>query len=294
MRKFVFYATLLLTLGFCFAVGHGLADTLKLRNGQTVEGKFLGGTDAKIDFLADGRVESHDVADIESLTFVGKPFENSSESVPTSHAANAFRTGPANAGSSNSSSVSGAGSSETLPAGTMLVVRMIDNVDSKVNKVGDTFHASLEQPLVVGNTVVAPKGVDIYGRLIQAQEAGHFEGKSELRLSLTGIKIGNQVVPIVTGGYDVAGKSRGEDSAKKIGGGAGLGALIGAVAGHAKGAVIGAGVGAGAGTMAQVLTHGQEVHVPSETVLNFTLEQPVTITAAAAGTESPSSETASR
>jgi hypothetical protein len=293
MKKFVSYGSLLLTLAYFFAVAPGLADTLKLRNGQTVEGKFLGGTDAKIDFLAAGRVQSHDVADVESLTFAGTPFENSTESGPTSHAANALGAGPASAGGSNSSSGSAAGSSETLPAGTMLVVRMIDSVDSSVNKVGDTFHASLEQPLVVNDTVVARKGADIYGHLIQAQQAGHFEGKSELRLALTGIRIGNQVVPIVTGAYDVAGKSRGEDSAEKIGGGAGLGALIGAIAGHGKGAAIGAGVGAAAGTVVQIVTHGEEVHVPSETVLNFTLEQPVTIPAAA-GTEGLYSETRSR
>lgn len=293
MKKFFSCGSLLLTLAFFVAVASGLADTLKLRNGQTVEGKFLGGTDARIDFLAAGRVQSHDIADVESLTFVGKPFDNSTESSPASHAANAFGAAPASAGGSNSSSGSGAGSSETLPAGTMLVVRMIDSVDSSVNKVGDTFTASLEQPLVVDNTVVARKGADIYGHLIQAQQAGHFEGKSELRLALTGIKIGNQVVPIATGAYDVAGKSRGENSAEKIGGGAGLGALIGAIAGHGKGAAIGAGVGAAAGTTAQVLTHGQEVRVPSETVLNFTLEQPVTIPAAA-GAEGLNSETRSQ
>ena len=100
-------------------------------------------------------------------------------------------------------------------------------------------------------------------------------------------------VPIVTGAHDVSGKSRGKNTAEKVGGGAALGALIGAIAGHGKGAAIGAGVGAAAGTTVQVITHGEEVHVPSETDLNFTLEQPVTIPAAA-GTEGLNSESPSR
>jgi hypothetical protein len=154
---------------------------------------------------------------------------------------------------------------------------MIDSVDSRTNKVGDTFQASLEEPLVAEGRVLAPKGADVYGRLNEVKEAGRVEGQSELRLELTGVQINQQVVPIVTGNYDVAGKSRGKNSAEKIGGGAVLGALIGAIAGGGKGAAIGAGVGAGAGTAAQVLTHGQQVHVPSEAVLDFTLKQPVSV-----------------
>ncbi len=156
---------------------------------------------------------------------------------------------------------------------------MIDGIDSSVNKVGDTFNASLEAPIVVGNTVLAQKGADVYGRLVEAKQAGRVQGQSELRLELTGVKINNQVVSVVTGAYEAAGQSRGKNTAEKVGGGAVIGALIGAIAGGGKGAAIGAGVGAGAGTAVQVMTHGQQVRVPSETVLNFTLQQPVTVPA---------------
>jgi hypothetical protein len=162
-----------------------------------------------------------------------------------------------------------------VPAGTRLVVRMIDSVNSKNNRVGDTFSASLEEPLDVNGTVVAPRGTRVYGKLEEVKSAGKIKGKSELRLALTGIEINGATHSIVTGSYDVHGKSRGKNTAKKVGIGAAIGGAIGAIAGGGKGAAIGAGVGAGAGTAAQVLTHGQQVDVPSETVLDFTIEQPV-------------------
>jgi hypothetical protein len=154
---------------------------------------------------------------------------------------------------------------------------MIDSVDSEKNRVGDRFRASLEQDLTVGDTLVAPKGTDVYGRLAEAKEAGRVAGKSELRLELTDILINQQLQPIMSGDYAVAGKSRGKQSAERIGGGAALGAVIGAIAGGGKGAAIGAGVGAGAGTAVQVLTKGQQVRVPSETMLEFRIEQPFTV-----------------
>ena len=168
----------------------------------------------------------------------------------------------------------------TVPAGTRLVVRTIDPVDSDKNHVGDKFEALLEQPLNVNDTVVAPKGASVYGRLDEVKQAGHITGKSDLKLSLTGIVINGQTVPLSTSDYDLAGKSRGANTAKKVGGGAAAGAVIGAIVGGGKGAAIGAGVGAGAGTAVQVMTRGQQVHVPSETLLEFTLDQSVTVTRA--------------
>jgi hypothetical protein len=152
---------------------------------------------------------------------------------------------------------------------------MIDSVDSSTNRIGDTFHASLENALVVGDTVLAPKGADAYGKLTQAKEAGKISGSPELTLELTGIRINGSVVPLDSTDYNVAGKSRGAQSAKRIGGGAVVGAVIGGIIGGPPGAAIGATIGAGGGTAAQVLTHGDRVRVPSETVLEFTLEQDV-------------------
>lgn len=166
----------------------------------------------------------------------------------------------------------------TIPAGQSLLVRMIDGVDSSKNQVGDIFHASLETDLNVDGALIARKGTDVYGRLAQAKEAGHFSGSSELQLELTRIVIDGRDYPVVSSDYSLQGKGRGKNTAEKVGGGAILGALIGGLAGGGKGAAIGAGVGAGAGGTVQVLTRGQQVKVPSETVLEFRLEQPATVT----------------
>jgi hypothetical protein len=160
---------------------------------------------------------------------------------------------------------------------------MIDSVDSSVNQIGDTFHASLENALVVGNTVVAPQGADAYGKLTQAKDAGKISGGAELTLELTGIRIGDKIVPLDSTDYNVAGKGRGTQSAQRIGGGAVIGTIIGAIAGGGKGAAIGGVVGAGAGTAVQVSTHGQSVRVPSETLLEFRLQQDVSAPIANAG-----------
>lgn len=178
------------------------------------------------------------------------------------------------AAGSATSAQAASGNEVRVPAGTRLVVRMISSISSKTNHVGDTFTASLEEPLQVNGKVVAPKGTRVYGKLEQVKSAGKIKGQSELRLALTGIEINGASHPIVTGDYEVHGKSRGKDTAKKVGIGAAIGGVIGAIAGGGKGAAIGAGVGAGAGTAAQVLTHGQQINVPSETVLDFTIQQP--------------------
>lgn len=154
---------------------------------------------------------------------------------------------------------------------------MIDSVDSDKNNVGDKFRASLEQDFVVNGVVVATKGTDVYGRLSEAKEAGHFEGKSELKLELTDILINNRLQPIVTGEYEVSGSSRGSNTAKKVGVGAVAGTVLGAIFGGGKGAAIGAGVGAGAGAGVQLATRGEQVHVPSETLLDFRIAQPFTV-----------------
>lgn len=166
------------------------------------------------------------------------------------------------------------GKKVTVPAGTRLMIRMIDGVDSSKNKVGYKFRASLEANLTVDGKVVAPKGTTVYGRLAEAKSAGRMKGGSALTLELTDISIGNTLYPLVSSDYQVAGKGSGKKTARRTIGGAGLGALIGGIAGGGKGAAIGVAAGAGAGVMASVLTKGEQVRVPSETLLEFRLMQP--------------------
>jgi len=243
------------------------ADTLQLKDGRVVQGKFLGGTQASVQFESNGKIDLYDVNQVISITFTGAPTSSSGT-----------RTAPPNpVADPPAASASSRGSGVTVPAGTSLLVRMIDSVDSDKNHVGDRFRASLEQELAVDGVVVAPKGADVYGRLAEAKEAGHFEGKSQLKLELTDLLVNGSLQPIISGDYEVSGSSRGSNTAKKVGVGALAGTVIGALAGGGKGAAIGAGVGAGAGAAVQVMTKGEQVHVPSETLLDFRIEQPFTV-----------------
>jgi BON domain len=166
----------------------------------------------------------------------------------------------------------------TIPEGTIVTVRTIDSIDSSVNRPGQSFHASLDAPIVVGDRVVVPKGLNVNLKLVDASSAGKFKGRSELTVSLDSFTYQGRTYQVASSDVQEKGGSRGKRSAEVIGGGAVLGAIIGGLAGGGKGAAIGAGVGAGSGTAVQALTHGQQVKIPSETRLDFTLHDPVNVT----------------
>jgi BON domain len=164
-----------------------------------------------------------------------------------------------------------------VPADTTLTIRMIDSVDSSVNKAGEIFHAALEVPMVVQNEVVVSRGADVYVRLVSAESAGHLSGKSELHLELVKMDFQGRSYQLVSSTYSVAGDSRGKNTAKKVGAGAVLGAIIGGIAGGGKGAAIGATVGGGGGAIYNGVTRGKQVKIPAETKLDFQLEAPVVV-----------------
>ncbi len=165
----------------------------------------------------------------------------------------------------------------TVDQGTQLTVRLIDAIDSEKNQTGDTFHATLNTPLVVEGTEAVPAGVDVAGHLVEVKSAGKFAGQSVVRLQLDSITWGGKTYNIQTDEYKKQGSSRGKNTAEKVGGGAALGAIIGAIAGGGKGAAIGAAAGGGVGGGVQAATKAQQIKLPSETVLNFTLQAPVTV-----------------
>ena len=166
------------------------------------------------------------------------------------------------------------GNKITVPAGTRILVRTIDAIDSSKQKAGFRFSATLETNLQVDNVVVAPRGTRLYGVLASASSAGRMKGSSELTLELTDIMINGTAYPLLTSSYEVKGKGEGGNTAKKVVGGAGLGALIGGIAGGGKGAGIGALAGAGAGTAVAATKKGEQISIPSETLLEFRLQQP--------------------
>lgn len=162
----------------------------------------------------------------------------------------------------------------TIPAGTRILIRMIDSVNSREQTAGYRFTASLATNLQIGDVVVAPRGTTVYGRLASASSAGRMSGSSELTLELTDILIDGMAYPLLTSTYEIRGRGRGSDTAKKVVGGAGLGALIGGLAGGGKGAGIGALAGAAGGTIIADSTRGEQLSIPSESLLEFRLEQP--------------------
>jgi hypothetical protein len=262
-----------------FFAGIGFADTLELKDGRVLQGRYLGGTQAVLRFEVNGDVQAFPTHDIVALTFTRGSGRRAAEPpAPPPPPDNPPPNDPPNNPPQAPPRQAYNGGDFTLPAGQPIMIRMIDGVDSSKNHVGDIFHASLETDLNVNGVLVARKGSDVYGRLASAEQGGKFAGKSELQLELTRLVIDGRDYPVVSSDYNLQGKGRGGDTAKKVGGGAVLGAIIGGIAGGGKGAAIGAAAGGGAGAGVQILTKGQQVKVPSETLLEFRLQQPTTVT----------------
>ena len=239
------------------------ADILEMKDGRVVEGRYIGGSRLNVRFLVNGRRQLFRLDEIDTVIFEDE--SRGGYAAPAARVPQPIR----------SRDRAATAQTLTIPAGTRLLVRMIDGVDSRRNHVGDRFRASLETALTVNGTIVAPKGTDVYGRLTEARRAGRVRGRAELGLELTDIVIGERSYPLMTGEYGERGGSAG--TGKKVGGGVALGAVIGAIAGGGSGALKGAAIGGAAGTGVAVATKGQQVRVPSETVLEFTIQQPLSV-----------------
>jgi len=164
-----------------------------------------------------------------------------------------------------------------IDQGTQLTVRLIDPIDSEKNQTGDTFHATLDAPLMSDGEEAVPAGVELVGHLIEVKSAGKFAGQSSVVMQLDSLTSGGKTYNIQTDQYSKKGSSRGKNTAEKVGAGAAIGGIIGAIAGGGKGAAIGAAAGAGVGGGVQAASKSQQIKLPSETVLNFTLQQSVTV-----------------
>jgi len=264
--------------------GSAFADTLTLRSGRVVNGTYLGGTARQIRMDMGDRIESFDTSEVSSLQFQAPapapppaaqpaPSASSSSTTLQQREANVLRPDPAPAPAA-APSRSG---QVTLPEGTMFTVRMIDAVDSDKNQVGDTFQASLDEPVTVNGETVIPRGADVQVKLVDDKRSGKLTGKTELTLDLMSVTVDGKAIDVNTQAVTQASGSRTAKTAKVAGGTAALGAIIGALAGGGKGAAIGAVAGGGAGAAAQVITKGEKVKIPSESRLTFTLQNPVRI-----------------
>src|SRR2546427_5695872 len=166
----------------------------------------------------------------------------------------------------------------TVPAGTILLIRMNDYLSSDHSKIGDQFTAVLDQPLVVNGWVVARRGQVLVGQVKEVRQAGRIKGTSELGVELTDMTtVDGRQVPILTELWKASGgTSYGQDAAT-VGTTTGLGAVIGAAADWGRGAAIGAGAGAAAGIGAVLLTRSRPTILEPEEPLSFRLVDPVRI-----------------
>jgi hypothetical protein len=164
-----------------------------------------------------------------------------------------------------------------IDEGTQISVRLVDPIDSEKNQAGDTFHATLNAPLTSDGDEAVPAGIELTGHLVDVKSASKFAGQSMVSLQLDSLSYGGKTYNLQTDQYKKQGASRGKNTAEKVGGGALVGTIIGALAGGGKGAAIGAAAGAGVGGGVQAASKSQQIKLPSETVLNFTLQAPVTV-----------------
>jgi hypothetical protein len=165
----------------------------------------------------------------------------------------------------------------TLPEGAIVKVRTTNTLSTKVNHAGEPFAASLEEPLIVNNRVIAQKGANVQGLIADADPGGRVKGVARIAVRLTSIETAAGQAEISTNTVAHQAHATKRKDAAKIGIGSGVGAVIGALAGGGKGAAIGAGVGAGAGTGVVLATHGDAAVLPSESVLQFRLMAPLTV-----------------
>lgn len=255
----------LLCIGVLLAfAGTGFADVVTLKSGRVVEGTYLGGSPRQVRVEVGDQIQNLDVADIVRIEFGGS--QSAAPVAPPEplprRSENEFRNVPPPAPPADQAS-------GELPAGTNLVVRMIDGVDSEVNRVGQTFNASLDEPVMLNGQTVIPRGADVVVKLVDAKESGKLTGRTSLTLDLVSVKINGRMVDINTQTVSQESSSRGARTAKVAGGTAALGAIIGAIAGGGKGAAVGAAAGGATGAGVEVVTSGQRVKIPSETRLTF-------------------------
>jgi hypothetical protein len=166
----------------------------------------------------------------------------------------------------------------SVGSGTSLPVRLTEGLDSATAQQGQAIHGTLAADVIVDDMIAIPRGTPVTGQVVEARDATHFSGNSLISIGLTQIDLKGRPLPVTTAAYSQEGKGRGKNTAEKAGGGAALGAIIGAIAGGGKGAAIGAASGGGLGAGVNAVTRGQQVKIPAETLINFKLQSPVSVT----------------
>ena len=238
------------------------ADRVRLRSGKVVEGMFIGGDSKTVRVLLDsGSVSEIRLEDAVAVEFAArKPAPSPSPTpAPTPTPSPAAAPKPV-----------------TVPAGTALNVRLTQAIDVDVSQAGQTFKAIVDDPVMIGGSVVIPRGASAAVQAVQVQQSGTMKGSDKISLKINSIGFGGRVYQVVTGYVEAKGKGEGKRTARKVGGGAGLGAIVGGIAGGGEGAAIGAAIG---GVTGAAISSGGEEHLKlaAETRLQFQLTAAVNI-----------------
>ncbi len=159
----------------------------------------------------------------------------------------------------------------SVPAGTTVSVRTLDAIHSRQAEVGQSYRCTVESPVSVSGTQIVARGADCILRIVETKDAGQLTGKSELKLELAQIRVDKELIDVSSEPATLESAGKGKSTAAKTGIGAAAGAGLGSLFGGKKGAAVGAGAGAGAGVATAALTHGPEIKVAAETVLNFVI-----------------------
>ena len=231
------------------------ADRVRLRSGKVIEGTLTGADASTVRLLlANGSRADVAVADIAGIDFTAR------------------KPAPAPAAPSPAR----APAPVTVPAKTMVNVRLTEGIDVDATKAGATFRSLVDDPIMMDGKVIIPRGAVVIVQAVSVAQSGTIKGSDKISLKANSITLGGQTYEVVTAYVEAKGEGEGKKSARKIGGGAGLGAVVGGIAGGGSGAAIGAAVGAATGAV--VASQGQEhLKLPAETRLQFQLNAAVTV-----------------
>ncbi|MGH9663736.1 MAG: hypothetical protein ACRD9L_04855, partial [Bryobacteraceae bacterium] len=236
----------------CLFACLGFADTLTLKSGSTVHGTYLGGSAREVRMAVGDQVQTYQLGDVTSISFGSSEGWQKSQAPPPPPPPAAAPAPPAppappaqensgilrpdpTYGTPQNTNTADASTGPQLPAGTQLVIRMIDDVDSRRDHVGQTYRASVAEPVTVDGQTVVPRGADVVAKLVNDQRSGKIQGKTVLTLDLQSLAVNGKTIDIDTQAISQESGSRSSKSTKVIGGAAALGAIIGAIAGGGKG-----------------------------------------------------------
>jgi hypothetical protein len=243
------------------------ADRVKLRSGKVIEGMFMGADSRSVRILLDdGQVSEVPIADTVAVEFSARK-----PATPP-----APKPAPAAAAPPAATPAAPASRAVTVPAGTPVNVRLTQAIDVDATQAGTTFKGVVDDPVMVGGSIVIPRGASAILQAAKVEQSGKMKGSDKITLKLNAVGFGGMVHEVSSTYVESKGKGEGKKTGRKLAGGAGLGAIVGGIAGGGEGAAIGAAIGGVTG--AAVAAGGEEhLKLPAETRLQFQLSAAVTI-----------------